>query len=132
MTSRSAASSPTRDSTPSAARITRFAEIPSTSGHARAQIGAGRLDPQPAAFVAAAQTDGVGRFHRQWQSPPGGLWPTLAWPLTEPEFDKVLDGLGLRIGVACLRVVQRALTGAPGDPHVRLKWPNDILVHGRK
>ena len=129
MPSRSAASS-TRDSS-SAPRITRFAEIPSTSGHARAEIGAGRLSPHPNVFVAMAQTDGVGRFHREWQSPPGGLWLTLAWPTTEPELDKVLDGLGLRIGVGCLRIVNRALAGATGDPHVRLKWPNDILVHGR-
>ncbi|HVU62790.1 MAG TPA: biotin--[acetyl-CoA-carboxylase] ligase [Phycisphaerales bacterium] len=113
-------------------RFVRFDDIPSTSGHARAEIASGRLTSQPVAFVAATQSAGVGRFHREWQSPPGGLWLTLAWPTSDPDLSSVLDGLGLRIGIGCLRIVARALADAPGDPHVRLKWPNDILVRGRK
>jgi BirA family biotin operon repressor/biotin-[acetyl-CoA-carboxylase] ligase len=112
--------------------VVRFADIPSTSSHARAEIAAGRLGPAPVAFVAAHQSAGVGRFGRPWQSPDGGLWLTLAWPTTEAELEKTLDGLGLRVGIACLRAIRRALLEAPGDPHVRLKWPNDVLVHGRK
>ncbi len=112
--------------------VVRFEEIDSTSTHAHREIHAGRLEPSPVAFVAAQQSAGVGRFGRTWVSPRGGLWITLAWPTTEAELTKTLDGLGLRVGVACLRVVRHALDGAPSDPFVRLKWPNDVLAHGRK
>ncbi len=112
--------------------VDRFAEIDSTSAHARARIGAGLLTSGPVAFVAAQQTAGVGRFGRPWSSPLGGLWLTLAWPIEESELAACVDGLGLRIGVACLRVVRGAFKGFQGDPHVRLKWPNDVLIHGRK
>ncbi len=112
--------------------IVRFEEIDSTSAHARREIQAGRLAAAPVAFVAARQTAGVGRFGRAWASPIGGLWFTLAWPSAEADLPRVIDGLGLRVGVACLRVVRRALQDAPTDPFVRLKWPNDVLAHGRK
>lgn len=118
--------------TPHAVRLERFQEIASTSGHARALIATGRFGNGPAALVAKVQTDGIGRFGRAWSSPEGGLWLTLAWPADEPDLHARLDGLGLRVGVACLRVVQHACKGFHGDPHVRLKWPNDVLVHGRK
>jgi BirA family biotin operon repressor/biotin-[acetyl-CoA-carboxylase] ligase len=112
--------------------VVRFDEIDSTSAHAHREIHAGRLAPSPVAFAAAKQTAGVGRFGRAWASPAGGLWITLAWPTNESALDQTLDGLGLRVGVACLRAIQHVLEAAPTDPFVRLKWPNDILAHGRK
>ena len=115
-----------------AIHVERFAEVDSTSAYARARIGAGVLADGPAAFVAARQTAGVGRFGRPWSSPIGGLWLTLAWPIDEGELAARVDGLGLRVGVACLRVVRGAFEDFEGDPHVRLKWPNDVLIHGRK
>jgi BirA family transcriptional regulator, biotin operon repressor / biotin---[acetyl-CoA-carboxylase] ligase len=115
-----------------ALRIERFAEIDSTSGHARALIATGRIGVSPVAFVAGVQTNGVGRFRRAWSSPRGGLWLTLAWPAQESDLLARLDGLGLRIGVACLRVVRHAFSEFAGDPRIRLKWPNDVLVQGRK
>lgn len=116
----------------SAVRIERFDTIESTSGHARALIATGRMGSGVRGFVARTQSGGIGRFKRAWCSPEGGLWMTLAWPSREHELPLLLDGLGLRIGVACLRVVQRAFDGCTEDPHVRLKWPNDVMVHGRK
>jgi len=112
--------------------VVHFEEIDSTSMHARREIAANRLGDAPAAFVAACQTAGVGRFGRSWSSPEGGLWMTLAWPCVETELAARLDGLGLRVGMACLRVVQSVCAGSIADRHVRLKWPNDVLVHGRK
>jgi BirA family biotin operon repressor/biotin-[acetyl-CoA-carboxylase] ligase len=112
--------------------VVRFMEIDSTSGHARSQIGADRLAPRPIALVAKRQIAGVGRFGRRWESPEGGLWMTLAWPCVESGLGARLEGLGLRVGVACLRVVRGVFEGVEADPHVRLKWPNDVLIHGRK
>jgi BirA family biotin operon repressor/biotin-[acetyl-CoA-carboxylase] ligase len=112
--------------------VIRFDEIDSTSAHAQREIHAGRLAPLPVAFAAITQTAGIGRFGRAWVSPAGGLWVTLAWPTTEVQLDRTLDGLGLRVGVACLRTIRRAFEGTSTDPFVRLKWPNDVLIKGRK
>jgi len=111
--------------------VRRLAVVDSTNLEARrwaasAPDGAGAL-----AIVAEVQTAGVGRFGRRWHSPKGGLWVTLAWPV-EGDGRDVLDGLGLRVGVACWRTVERALRGASGSARVELKWPNDVLVGGEK
>ena len=78
-------------------------------------------------FAARRQSAGVGRHGRRWHSPEGGLWCSLAWGL-ESDAATVLDALGLRVGIACWRTV-RAFAES-GD--VRLKWPNDVLIDGRK
>lgn len=98
--------------------------VDSTSDEARRRLG-GAGGP----FVVAAreQTAGRGRQGRVWSSPPGGLWMTLAWParLSPPA---VMDALGLRIGLA----LTEAIGERAGVARVRLKWPNDVLIGGRK
>ncbi len=111
--------------------IVRFSEIESTSGFARAEIAAGRLTA-PTVVVATRQTGGLGRFKRPWASPDGGLWMSLAWPCLESELQERLDGLGLRVGVACLRAVRRIIGASERVPPVRLKWPNDVVIAGKK
>ncbi len=125
---RSKPGSLSRDAIP----IIRLREIDSTNAHARRLARAGKLARTPVAFVAERQTAGVGRFGRAWASPVGGLWLTLAWPIPESQLQSVIDGLGLRIGVACLRVIQRVVARGARRPIVKLKWPNDILVAGHK
>lgn len=80
----------------------------------------------PRFFTAGAQVLGRGTHGRPWSSPPGGLWGTLLWPFVEPLSRRDQPTLGLTLGLATLRTVQEYL------PHARLKWPNDILVNGRK
>lgn len=117
----------------SAIAVLRFAEIDSTSAYARKLAQTGQLRRRPAMIVAERQTAGVGRFRRQWSSPTGGLWCTLAWPL-EPGAagEGVLEGLGLRVGLACMDVVEGLLSETKRPTDVRLKWPNDVMVNGRK
>lgn len=79
-------------------------------------------------LVAAEQTGGVGRFGRAWSSPRGGLWCTLALPGPDA---RSADGLGLRVGVACAEFV-RSLVPESDRARVGLKWPNDVLIDGRK
>lgn len=117
--------------------------VGSTSDRAAALVRAGRA--LPALVVADRQTAGRGRRGRRWASDsPWGLWFTVARaaPRTPPE---VADGaalpgepkpapkdaagtLPLRIGLA----VARALESVAPGVHVQVKWPNDILVAGRK
>lgn len=78
------------------------------------------------ALFAEQQTAGRGRRGRAWLSPFGSnLYFSLLWRFTRSVAD--LPGLGLAIGVAMLRVLQRwNLQG------LQLKWPNDLLCQGRK
>jgi BirA family biotin operon repressor/biotin-[acetyl-CoA-carboxylase] ligase len=75
-------------------------------------------------LVAGSQTGGHGRGDNAWVSPPGGLYATwLAWIPVES-----LPCLPLAVGVACAEAVEALLAGVT----VGLKWPNDLVVGGRK
>ncbi len=106
-------------------------EIDSTSHHARRLIEDGRFGSHPRVFLAGTQTGGVGRFGRAWASPAGGVWMTMAWPVVA-NTEKVLDGLGLRVGLAMLRAIDHTLAAHGHDSDVRIKWPNDIFIHRKK
>ena len=82
--------------------------------------------PEGTTVVARAQTRGRGQPGRRWHSPPDlGLYLSVLlrppWPAGESGPLALLAGLAL--AAAC---------DALGIPHVRLKWPNDVLADGRK
>jgi BirA family biotin operon repressor/biotin-[acetyl-CoA-carboxylase] ligase len=76
--------------------------------------------------LAEHQSNGRGRRGRKWHSPFGGnLYLSLGW-----KFDKPLSELGclpLVVAMATARALSRA--GLRGH---RVKWPNDLLLDGRK
>jgi len=114
--------------------VERLDVVDSTSAHARRLIESGKFGDLPRVFFASEQTAGVGRFGRVWASPVGGLWMTLVWPVTVSA-PAVLDGLGLRAGLAMLHGVDHILAAHghdSDDKNVRIKWPNDIFIAGRK
>jgi BirA family biotin operon repressor/biotin-[acetyl-CoA-carboxylase] ligase len=79
-----------------------------------------------AVILAEQQTSGRGRRGRQWHSPFGkNLYLSLGW-----RFEKPLSELGCLPLVVALSTA-RALTRA-GLNGQRIKWPNDILLDGRK
>ncbi len=81
-------------------------------------------DPQ--ALLAEFQTAGRGRRGRQWLTPFGSqLALSLAWSFDA--MPRQLTTLPLAVGVICARVIRGC-----GIADVGLKWPNDILVGGRK
>jgi len=80
--------------------------------------------PEGTLVLAEEQTAGRGRMGRNWASPRGGLWLTL---VLRPGEASLLGPLSLSAGVA----VARAL-GEVCGVDARLKWPNDVLVSGRK
>ena len=79
-----------------------------------------------AVFFAEQQTGGVGRNGHSWASPPS----TNLYFSVSRAFSRQLSemtGLSLVVGIA----MAEALHGL-GFVAVRLKWPNDLLVDGRK
>jgi len=76
-------------------------------------------------FLAEYQTAGRGRRGRTWVAPPGGsICLSLSW--TFEQVPQELGALGLAIGVCALRTLKDfGIESA-------LKWPNDILVDGKK
>ena len=83
-----------------------------------------RRDASPWTVVRAErQTAGRGRGGRSWASPPGNLYLSVVLP---PPADRPLTLLPLLVGVAVAEAAQEWSVPA------RLKWPNDLVVGGRK
>ena len=98
--------------------------IDSTNAEVLRRLSAGAA--APFAILAERQTAGRGRRGRQWESPFGAnLYYTLG--ITVRGGAKELEGLSLVVGLGVARAI-RSL----GVADVGLKWPNDVLVDGRK
>ena len=81
--------------------------------------------PDGAAVIAAAQSAGRGRSGRSFLSPEGGLYlSVLLRPQTAPERLPTLTPVA---ALAVCRAVD-ALSGL----HCSIKWPNDIVLVGKK
>ena len=89
------------------------------------QLLARRDAPHGLTLAAECQTAGRGRRGRTWLSAPGGSL-TFSVLLRFPFGLARLAGLSLAVGVALTRSLERL--GLPAQ----LKWPNDVLLHGRK
>src|SRR5919204_3467746 len=77
-----------------------------------------------AMIIAGEQFAGVGRNQRAWSSPPGkGIYATTL--LTRPAND-----LGL-VPLAISNIIVSYL-GDVFSIHAQIKWPNDVLVQGKK
>ncbi len=82
--------------------------------------------PSGAVVLADEQTAGRGRQGRAWHSPAGaGVWIAV---LLRPAVPPLGGALAIRAGLATVDAVAEA---AP-ELAPRLKWPNDLVVAGRK
>ena len=82
--------------------------------------------PEGTVVVAEEQTAGRGRRGRTWESTArAGLWWSLL--LRPPVPADRLGWLPLVVGVGVARGLRTA-----ADAEVSLKWPNDVLVDGKK
>ena len=81
--------------------------------------------PDGFTLFAAKQTRGRGRLGRGFVSPEGGLYLSMLWrPVASPE--GLLPLTAMASASAALAI--RRVTGAD----VRIKWPNDLALHGKK
>jgi len=101
-----------------------LAETDSTQRVARELARAGA--PEGTVVIAEAQTAGRGRLGRTWHSPRGvNLYCSIV--LRPPLPPAAVPQVALVAGVA----VAAALAEIPGVGP-RVKWPNDVLIDGRK
>ena len=76
--------------------------------------------------IAEQQTAGRGRREKKWYSPAGaGLWMSVAYTFVAPPAN--LPALTLAIGATVADEFANLGVG-----NISLKWPNDLLVDGRK
>jgi len=102
-------------------RLLYYPELSSTMDEA-AKLGEGDAE-EGAVVVAEVQSAGRGRQGRNWVSQPGNL---LVSVLFRPTLD-ALPFISIIGGIAAARAV-RKITGL--EP--KIKWPNDLLIGGRK
>lgn len=100
-------------------------EIDSTNEEALRWAASETL-PEGALVVADSQTAGRGRWGREWLSRPGSS--LLMSLVLKPTWTG--ERLGM-LTLACGLATARALEGAEVDG-VGIKWPNDVLIDGKK
>jgi BirA family biotin operon repressor/biotin-[acetyl-CoA-carboxylase] ligase len=105
-------------------KIHRFDSLDSTNLKAREFIQEGA--PVGTTIVATTQTAGRGRGDRKWLSPPGGLYFST---LLVPSKPTRAPELSILAGAAVAQAIRQIL---PNRFVISLKWPNDVLVSGKK
>jgi BirA family transcriptional regulator, biotin operon repressor / biotin---[acetyl-CoA-carboxylase] ligase len=105
-------------------RVIRLDEVTSTNDVAKEHALLG--EAEGLVVVARRQTLGRGRRGQVWSSPPDlGLYFSAllrpAWPAADAAWLGVLAGLGAWQAVRAL-----------GAERAAIKWPNDVLLDGRK
>lgn len=105
-------------------RIHKLDTTASTNDDARraAESGAG----EGYVVIAVRQTAGRGRYDRVWDSPAGNLYASV---LLQPK--DMPQSASLYSFVAALAVSDVVANVVP-QADIKLKWPNDVLVDGRK
>jgi BirA family biotin operon repressor/biotin-[acetyl-CoA-carboxylase] ligase len=101
-----------------------YQEIGSTNDEAFDLAAAG--SPEGTVVIADSQTKGKGRLQRVWHSPAGSNIYTsiILRPYLEPQSAPQISILA---GVAVAEIMDNFCPGM-----VNLKWPNDILLKGKK
>jgi BirA family biotin operon repressor/biotin-[acetyl-CoA-carboxylase] ligase len=74
--------------------------------------------------IAELQTGGRGRLGRKWISPEGGIWLSI---IIKPKIQLMYASrITLLAGVAVAKIIRSYGLAA------RIKWPNDVLIDGKK
>lgn len=102
-------------------RIIAAEALPSTNAEAKRFAAS----EEGTVVIAEVQTAGRGRMERSWHSPQGGVWMSV---ILKPQ---IPPAQAFRVNIAAAVAVARALEGLYGL-EVKIKWPNDLMVGGRK
>lgn len=102
-------------------RVICYPSVPSTNEVAKEEARRGAVEGT--VIVACEQTAGKGRLRRTWLSPQGSL--ALSVILYPPKAR--LSNLIMLASLALVRSIE-AVTGLTAQ----VKWPNDVLINGKK
>ena len=102
------------------------ASLPSTMARAAELAAAGA--PEGATVLAEEQTRGRGRLGRAWVAPPGSS--LLLSVVLRPALAR--EAVWLTVAAAGVALAEAVDAVAPAAAPAGLKWPNDLLLHGRK
>lgn len=102
-----------------------YSEVDSTNSEAARLVAAGKIS-SPTMVFAHRQTAGRGTRGRDWQSTQNNLKVSYVFPVgvAAKHLPKLVYPIAL-----CVR---DALAGYLPERTVQIKWPNDILVQGKK
>lgn len=104
-------------------KILFFEEVDSTNNKAK-QIAL--EEKEGTVVISEMQTSGRGRRGREWQSPKGGIYISfILKPNVSPERAPQLTL------VSSLALVE-TLNSMDGNLNAKIKWPNDVLIKGKK
>jgi len=92
-------------------------EVESTNEYLKSMIGDAT---EGAVVIADRQTKGRGRFNRTWYSPDGGLWMSTLLDSTKIEVMTLIGTVAICETLNCYDIL------------LGIKWPNDLLLNGRK
>ncbi|MEX2628579.1 MAG: biotin--[acetyl-CoA-carboxylase] ligase [Tistlia sp.] len=109
---------------PPAYRLRVFDSVASTMDEARRLAEAGEEDGT--LVWAREQTAGRGRLGRSWESPRGNLYLSL---LLRPQ---CRPGEAAQLGFVAALALGEAIGSVSPPINVTYKWPNDVLVNGKK
>lgn len=101
-------------------KLLSFDKIPSTQDMAHDLIARGEVSGKTV-ITALAQSAGRGRYRRQWVSHHGNLYASFIYK--SPERDP-------KLSYAVAVAVAETLISFGLEPQI--KWPNDILIEGKK
>lgn len=105
-------------------KVFHFDSIDSTNNQAK--IMASKGAPEGTVILAEEQTSGRGRLGRSWLSPKGtGIWMSI---ILKPDIEPSEAAKITQIAAAAVTLAVREIT----DCEAGIKWPNDIIVNGKK
>lgn len=107
---------------PDGVRLLRFDILDSTNEEASRLAASG--DNGPVWITTREQTKGRGRRGNAWISQPGNLFATLLM--------KAPHASAAQLGFAASLAAADAIASFSAEDRVTLKWPNDVLLDGRK
>ncbi len=104
-------------------KVYRFKELASTNEFAKGIL---KESPEGTLVIADKQTNGKGRFGKSWYSPEEGLWFSVILKPNNTLHSARYQLLSLLAGVVVCEAMSELGVRA------KVKWPNDILVDGKK
>lgn len=119
-----------------AIKLNQYEVLDSTNNKAKEYvknlINRGNTESVREIFVCEKQTNGRGRMGKSWESPAGtGIW--MSCLMTPNVSSDVLSEITLLAALGVVKAINHlAVTNSILNIEPKIKWPNDIVVNGKK